>query len=133
MATSTRALATVPALLASLLFLAIAAYLSAPAVNVLHLLTFQTPTTICMEQGTPGGFYPPGQTPPSPAGSIVFDPFSIHCSYADWLGEGPVVTVARGWPPLMALMTGACVVAVVCIVWTALRALRNRDARGSGR
>lgn len=131
MAISTRALTIVTALPASLPLVAVAAYLSAPALNVLHLLTYETPTTICMEQGTPGGFYPPGQTPPSPVGSIVFDPFSIHCSYADWLGEGPLVTVARGWPPLMALMTGACVVAVACIAWTALRALRNRDARGS--
>jgi len=115
-----------------MILLALAAWLSAPGANLLHLLSFQSPTQICSEQGQPGGFYPPGQTPPSPKGSVVLDPLSVHCSYADWLGDGPLTTVPRGWPPTMALLTGVCVIAVVGVVWGALATYR-RLARARSR
>lgn len=107
-------------------------YLSAPAIHLLHLLTVQPANELCIEQGQPAGFYPPGETIPEPTGRVVLDPFSVHCSYDDWLGQGPIDTVARGWPPVMASLTLIFSVGLVACIWITVRLFR-RTQKGNYR
>lgn len=104
---------------------ALAVALSAPAAHLAHLLATMTPTELCVAQGQPAGFYPPDQEPPEPSGAVVIDPFSVHCFYPDWLGRGPVTTVARGWPPLMALVSLLGLVGAVLSVAAAITVARR--------
>lgn len=107
------------------------AVLTAPAAQLHHLLQTQTPSEICADAGQPSGFYPPGETPPAAEGRVAFDPYSVHCLYADWLGGGPVETVARGWPLAMAAVAGAALVGVAICAMTGARLLVSVRSRSS--
>ncbi|MFF2053425.1 hypothetical protein ACFVU2_17625 [Leifsonia sp. NPDC058194] len=100
-------------------------FFTAPAAALAHTLSVRSPTELCEEQGQPAGFHPPHQTRAEAVGRVVLDPLSVHCYYDDWLGAGPTVTVARGWPPSMALLALFGLGGAVLSGWVAIVALRR--------